>query len=63
MIAFLTLLLGLVHGPVDVALSAAPEVARIELFVDGAKLGPASSTVVAEKSTPGLAFVSATSRV
>lgn len=38
MIAFLTLLLGLVHGPVDVALSASPEVARVELFVDGAKL-------------------------
>ena len=38
MIAFLTLLLGLVHGPVDVSLSASPEVARIELFVDGAKL-------------------------
>lgn len=38
MIAFLTLLLGLVHGPVDVSLSASPEVARIELFVDGAKI-------------------------
>lgn len=38
MIAFLTLLLGLVHGPVDVALSASPEVARIELFVDGARI-------------------------
>jgi len=37
-IAFLTLLLGLVHGPVDVALSASPEVARIELLVDGAKV-------------------------
>ena len=31
-----------------------------QLVVAGAKLGPASSTVVAEKSTPGLAFVSAT---
>jgi hypothetical protein len=36
-IAFLTLFLGLVHGPITVALSAPPEVARIELLVDGAK--------------------------
>ncbi len=33
---------------------------RNQLVVDGAKLGAASSTVVAEKGTPGLAFVSAT---
>ena len=37
MITFLTILLGLVHGPVSVALSAGPEVARVELLVDGAK--------------------------
>lgn len=36
-ITFLTILLGLVHGPVSVALSAGPEVARVELLVDGAK--------------------------
>lgn len=43
MIAFLTLFLGLVYGPVTVELSAGAEVARIELFVDGrraAELGP-----------------------
>jgi hypothetical protein len=42
-IAFLTLFLGLVYGPTTVELSAAAEVARIELFVDGrkaAELGP-----------------------
>lgn len=42
-ITFLTLFLGLVHGQIDVALSAPSEVARIELHVDGAKvadLGP-----------------------
>lgn len=36
-ITFLTILLGLVHGPVSVTLSAGPEVARVELLVDGAK--------------------------
>jgi hypothetical protein len=35
MIAFVTLFLGLVYGPVDVKLSAAPGVERIELYVDG----------------------------
>lgn len=35
MIAFVTLFLGLVYGPVTVELSAAPGVARIELSVDG----------------------------
>jgi hypothetical protein len=34
-IAFLTLFLGLVYGPVAIELSAGAEVARIELFVDG----------------------------
>ncbi len=35
MIAFVTLFLGLVYGPVLVELSAAPAVSHIELFVDG----------------------------
>jgi hypothetical protein len=42
-ITFLTLFLGLVHGPIFVALSAPPEVARVELRIDGeraADLGP-----------------------
>jgi len=42
-ITFLTLFLGLVYGPIDVALFAPPEVARIELHLDGTKvadLGP-----------------------
>lgn len=43
MITFLTLFLHLVQGPIHVALSASPDVARIELQVDGTKaadLGP-----------------------
>ena len=36
-ITFLTILLGLLHGPVSVGLSAGPEVARVELLVDGTK--------------------------
>jgi hypothetical protein len=34
-IAFVTLFLGLFYGPVEIELSAAPGVARIELYVDG----------------------------
>lgn len=37
MITFLTIFLGLVHGPLAVSLSAGPDVARVELRVDGAK--------------------------
>ncbi len=44
MIAFVTLFLGLVYGPVTVELSAAPGVARIELSVDG--------EIVAELAAP-----------
>lgn len=42
-IAFLSLFLGLVHGSLTVELSAGPQVARVELLVDGqkaAELGP-----------------------
>ncbi|MBP7677119.1 MAG: hypothetical protein KBB14_12425, partial [Thermoanaerobaculia bacterium] len=35
MIAFVTLFLGLFYGPAEIELSAAPGVARIELYVDG----------------------------
>jgi hypothetical protein len=48
-ITFLTLFLGLVYGPIDVALSAPPEVARMDLLLDGTKvadLGPPWRTTI-----------------